>query len=146
MLLGISDEAAALDLFFSHLELRFDEANDSSHRLQERPEDWQDQCERDERHIYGNEVHRGTNVFKLQVTSIQSFNRDDSFVVSKFPVELIVSDINRVDFSRTLLEDTVSEPASRHTDVQTNPPVTSNANTSSAFSSFNPPRGRRVEE
>ena len=62
-------------------------------------------------------MHQLRHIGLRKKTRVQFFVNDDARIVAQFPGDLAVADIDRVNFGRTALQQTIREPAGRSADV-----------------------------
>src|SRR5437879_3536297 len=113
MLCRIFDDSAFTNLAFANLKLRLDKRDDAAPLRQERPDSRQDFCRRDEGYIDRYKIEPLIEIFRFQVTRIDTFAHVNSRVVTQTPVELIVANINGYNFARAVLQQAISESAGR---------------------------------
>src|SRR5437879_11291762 len=85
MLCRIFDDSTFTNLAFANLKLRLDKRDDVASLRQERPDSRQDFCRRDEGYIDRYKIEPLIEIFRFQVTRIDTFAHFNSRVVAQTP-------------------------------------------------------------
>lgn len=114
----LADDATFSDLLFFQLKLRLDETDDIAVRLQHGENCRQDLCQRNKGDIDHDEVDEFGKVVGCEIANVDPLPRDDAFVVSNFPGQLIFANVVCVDLFNTALEKAVRKSTGGSTGVQ----------------------------
>ena len=112
--------SARADVLPSRLELRFHQHDCPRAGLEKRHTGWQDFGQRDERDICHQDIDGVGNERGVQVTRVDTLQRNHTRVVTQLFVELVVPDIHRINLGGTMLQEDIREAASRCAEVQGN--------------------------
>ena len=107
----IPHDTAFADLTLTDLELRFDQRQDGGVRLHKLKDSRYDNSEGNKRNVDRDEVDRFADGFKGQVADVGPFEDSNARVLSQFPRQLAIADIDGVNFVRAVLEEAVGETA-----------------------------------
>ena len=141
---GIQHEPAAANLVASRLELRLDQRHHVRTGAEQRRNRREDQAQRDERHVDGDDIHRTRQMRGQQVARVHPFDDEDARVVAQPPVELPMSHVERDDVVGATLQEHISEPARRCPDVEPVAPAYLDRGTCRAHARASARRGRRT--
>ena len=105
----------------------------------------QDQLQRDERDVDGDELDRLVEVLRLQIARVDLLAIDHARIVAQRDVELSVADVDRVHLRRAVLQHHVREAARRRADVRADFPVAHRSRTPSARARASSRRARPTD-
>ncbi len=107
----IPHDTAFADLTLADLELGLDQRQDGGVLLHKLKDSRYDDSEGNKRNVDRDEVDRLADGFKGQVANVGPFDDSNARVLSQFPSQLAIADIDGVNLARTVLEQAVGEAA-----------------------------------
>ena len=116
----IPDDAALADLAFSHLKLRLDQCENESAIFDQPQHRGNHEPKRDEGCIDHGDVDPVRHAAAVVMAEVCPFDADDPGILSEFPSELAVANIDRIDLHCPRLEEAVGEAAGGGPDVEGN--------------------------
>ncbi len=116
----IAHDAARANQPATDLELRLDQKNAIRLVREMRPERLEDFIERNKGNVGNRDLDRIGKESLLAVTKIRALNVDDALIGAKFPRQLAVSDVERINSCGAALKQAVGEPAGRRADIERN--------------------------
>ena len=104
-------------LFPSGFKLRLDQTDHLSILRQKILHRKQNLRQRDKRYINRRKCCQLVNILRHNITDIRLFHADYPLVIAKLPRKLSMSDIDCVDFCRSVLQHTICKSAGRRADI-----------------------------
>ena len=100
----------------------FDKRNHESVRLQQLKRGWQDQSQRNKADVRDGDPYALPEISLAEVAAVEPFLHDDARILTDFPVQLAVSDIDGVHLRRPVLQKAIGESSGGCADVEGDPP------------------------
>ena len=114
----VGDDAAFSDVLAAHFELRLEQDDRLGAGLRQGEGRIDDLEDRHKAHVGDDQVDRIRDQRGGQVAAVDAFQRDDARIVAQPLGQLVMADIDGIDFCGAALEQHLGEPAGRRAEIE----------------------------